>query len=455
MAFDPSSITVFRFTAVRYDTATAVAQFDYELAGVGEPYRFTETVSFTAGYAAPDLDADASLRLERVLVLLGATLGLSYYKLAAPPVYELAVPGVRGEVLDYLNELVTWGLAEFAYRNELPGLLTPRFVGTEPVPEELAPLTVTGTPLVPIGGGKDSAVTVESLREAGLDPVQFSVNPNAIHGQVAEASGLPLVTARRRLDARLFDLNAQGALNGHVPVTAMNTLIAVAQAIRLGLGPVVMSNEASASDPTLHWDTPQGRVPVNHQWSKSLDGERVLNRALAGQAGLQNAAFSLLRPFSELRIARGYARTSAYDDVIVSCNRAFRLQGAEPSWCGDCDKCRFVFLILAPWMEPERLVRIVGRDLFADESQLPGFRALLGLADHKPFECVGEEAEASIAVSLLARDPRWAEAPIIRALVAEAPALAVGDAALEARVLGEAEAPPLPEPYEDARRALV
>src|SRR5690606_2990232 len=155
-----------------------------------------------------------------------------------------------------------------------------------PAVEALDAVAMVGTPLVPIGGGKDSVVSVESLRVAGLDPIQFAVNSNSIHDRVAEASGLPLVTARRRLDPNLLALNADGALNGHAPVTAMHPLLAAAQALRLGRGPVVVSSERSASDPTLEWDTPEGRVPVNHQWSKSLDGELALTAALREQAGL-------------------------------------------------------------------------------------------------------------------------------------------------------------------------
>jgi len=447
MDFDPAAVSAFRYLAARFDPVAAVAEFDYELGGSGE--RFTERVSFVSGTPA---DPD---RLQRVLDLLGAILGLSYYKAAAPPRYESRVP-LAPVALDYLRAAIRSGLAEFAYRAGLPGPLEPEVTapGAEPYHESVA---LDGAPLVPIGGGKDSVVSVESLRAAGLEPVQFSVNPNAIVERVAAAAGLPLVAARRRLDPRLLELNAGGALNGHVPVTAMNSLIALAQSLLIGAGPVVMSNESSASDPTLTWNG----FPVNHQWSKSLEAELALRDALAAQAGLADVSFSLLRPFSELRIAGGYARISpperaaAYDAAIVSCNRAFRIRGAEPTWCGECDKCRFVFLALAPHMAPERLLGIVGHDLFADEAQLPGYRALLGLGAHKPFECVGEEAESSVAVTLASRIPRWAGSPVIRGLLADAPELGAGDAAQEARILGASEALPVPPRYEEARRALV
>lgn len=445
--FDPASVTAFRVTGATLDAATGEARFSYELAGA-VPETFTETVRFQLPEGGPQPDALALAN--RVLPVLAGALGLSYYKVAAPPRIEVAIPGLTAEAVAYLGMLIREGLAEFAYRAQLPGLLEPEIVA-DLAPAVTEPRAPAGDPLVPIGGGKDSVVTVESLGAAGLRPVQFAVNPNRIIRRVAEVAGRPLVEARRTLDPRLLELNAEGALNGHVPVTAFNSLIAIVQSALLGLGPVVMSNESSASDPTLEWD---GR-PVNHQWSKGLDAERALIGMLRAQAGLTDAYFSLLRPFSELRIARGFARLSAYDAAIVSCNRAFRIQGAEPTWCGDCPKCRFVFLAFAPYMEPERLAALVGTDLFADPGQTAGFRELVGLDAHKPFECVGEEAESSLAVGLVAHSDAWLGRPVIAALLAEAPELRDGDAALEATVFGDADAVELPDPYETARYALV
>ena len=444
--FAPHQVDLFRYTGVEFEESTAVARFHFELRGPDVLERFTETVAF----AAPTVPLDRP-RLDAVLVVLGAVLGLSYYKLAAPGRVELDVDGLSPAAREYLRLLIREGLAEFAYRNDLAGPLEPQITGRNDSVPRLAPVFPAGAPLVPIGGGKDSVVSVETLADAGLSPFQFAVNPNSVIDQVVAVSGHPFAGARRTLDPRLLELNADGGLNGHVPVTAMNSLIAVAQSLMLGLGPVVMSNESSASDPTLIWNGD----PVNHQWSKSLDAEIALADMLREQAGLEEAYFSLLRPFSELRIARAFAQTSRYDHAIVSCNRAFRRNAASPSWCGECDKCRFVFLALAPHMPRERVIGIVGHDMFADESQLPGYRALMGLGDHKPFECVGEEAESTVAMSLVARMPSWAQSTVVSALLREVPELAAGDAALEARILGVAPATAVPPAYEEVRHAFV
>lgn len=268
-----------------------------------------------------------------------------------------------------------------------------------------------------VGGGKDSIVSVEALRSAGMRPVLFAVNPNWVIEAVVDASGLPGRYARRRLDPRLFELNAAGAYNGHIPVTAINSLIAVGTAVLHGLGPVVMSNERSASSPNIRW---QGRE-INHQWSKSEAAEAGLAGALAAHANLTDAYFSLLRPFSELHIARMFAPVTRYDNAMTSCNKAYLLRNATARWCGDCPKCRFVFLALAPFVPRRRLVDIVGSDMLADPAQLPGYLELAGLDGHKPFECVGEVEESLVAVGLLRNSGTWADSPVLAGIAAAVP----------------------------------
>jgi UDP-N-acetyl-alpha-D-muramoyl-L-alanyl-L-glutamate epimerase len=251
---------------------------------------------------------------------------------------------------------------------------------------------------------------------SGRDPVAFAVNPNHIIDSVVATSGLQLLTVTRRLDPQLFRLNRLGAYNGHVPVTAVNSLIAVGCTILHGLGPVVMSNESSASSPNLQW---RGE-PVNHQWSKSADAEQALQAALRSRLGVDGLYFSLLRHLNEMQIAQLFCSTTAYDDVLTSCNNAYTIdRPATQRWCGNCPKCRFVFLALAPFAGVERMVTIFGANLLQDETQLPGYRALLGIGTFKPFECVGEIEESQAAVVQLAGLAPWREAAVVRQLLAE------------------------------------
>jgi len=396
-------------------TATAVLR--YRLEGSGPPVDFAETVTFPAP-TGPYPEAV----LERVLDLLLLAAGTSYYKVAAPARVVSDAVRVHPAAVPFLRDLYTLGLGEFAYRNDLPHVLELRLdvaaaIEQTPPAGDAEPLRpVVNRPLVNVGGGKDSIVSIEATRAAGLDPVLFAVNPNRVIDGVFAASGLPSLSARRRLDPLLFALNADGrAYNGHIPVTAINSLISVATGVLHGLGPVLMSNERSASSPNTVWHG----VEINHQWSKSLAAEAGLAVALAAHAGLPGGYFSLLRPFSELHIARMFAPIDRYDPVVTSCNRAFLLHGGTARWCGDCPKCRFVFLALAPFVDRARLVDIFGKDMLADSTQIPGYLELAGIDAHKPFECVGEVEESLIAVQLLRE--AGADDPVLEALAAAVP----------------------------------
>ncbi|MEE6261467.1 hypothetical protein [Plantactinospora sonchi] len=406
----------FSFPAHSFDPETGEVALDYALTGPDGELRFTETITLPVPPTPPS--APTRQTLDRVLELLHLVAGVSYYKAAAPP--RLLLPAPLGEAATALVTAVyTKGLAEYAYRNQLPHVL--ELVPTAPEGRPVDPVTWDNSdrrPLSTVGGGKDSIVSLEALRRAGLDPVPFSVNPNHIITSVFEASGLTPLAARRRIDPALIALNSAGALNGHIPVTAINSLIAVATAVLHGLGPVVMSNERSASDPNLIWNGHE----VNHQWSKGVEAEGLLRAALAGHAGLTEPYFSLLRPLSELHIARLFAQFDRYDDVVTSCNAAFKLHDPSARWCADCPKCRFIFLALAPFMPRDRLVRIFGADLLADPAQAPGYLELLGIDAHKPFECVGEVEESVVALGLVAEHPDWRDAAVVRTLLAAVPA---------------------------------
>jgi UDP-N-acetyl-alpha-D-muramoyl-L-alanyl-L-glutamate epimerase len=373
--FDPARFEAFRFTGRRYEDRTAVLEY-----ALDDDVEFVERIRFPAAEGEPSAP---------LLELLHLVAGVSYYKTAAPA----AIDAPRSPLLE---ALYTDGLAEFGYVNGIDMGERVRFGPAAPDTAAASPLGLPRRTAVPIGGGKDSIVTLEALKAAGEPVVAFSVgNPEPIRRTV-EVAGVEQIVVERELSPNLAGLNAAGALNGHVPVTAIVSAIACFAAPLYGWDAVAMSNERSASEPTLVQDG----VEVNHQWSKGIAFERLFRDELARRApGLD--WFSFLRPWSELAIARAFAREEAYDLAFTSCNSVFRRDPARRGggWCGDCPKCRFVFLVMAPWMEPERLVRIFGRDLLADPEQAEGFDELA--MPEKPFECVGTRSESRAAMELL------------------------------------------------------
>jgi len=285
--------------------------------------------------------------------------------------------------------------------------------------------------LVAIGGGKDSLVSIEALRALGVEQTVTWIGGSQLIRACAERTGLPTLNIGRQLAPELFEYNRLGAWNGHIPVTAVNSAIMAFAAVVLGVDQVVFSNERSASYGSLI----EGTGEVNHQWSKGWAFERAFAAHLRSHVAADLSYYSLLRPLSELAVARQFAKIDRYDAHFSSCNRNFHLLGERPvnRWCGICPKCHFVFLALAPFMPKPRLVGIFGRNLLDDPAQVPGFDALLEYRDHKPFECVGEGRESRAAMAALAVRPEWREDAVVARFAREiAPQLGDGEVDVEA-----------------------
>ena len=405
--FDPSACSTFRFTSRSLEPDGTV-QLHYAL---DDAYTFTEVFAFPV----PDGGVSDPATLDGLLDLLHWAAGVSYYKVAAPPEIACETGAPPPATAEYLEALYSEGLGEFAVVNQLDRLPRPRFpIGPAAV---ATPVSGPSNVLVPIGGGKDSIVALEILRRSGLPFTLFSVRDDPAMQRTAAAADVPRLVVERQLPLELLrDLNAAGALNGHVPITAIIACAALLTAAMHGFDAVALANERSASKGSMVYDG----VEVNHQFSKSAHAEAML-RAAATEAASSIDIFSVLRPASELAIARRFAALDQYHHAFTSCNAIFRLDPAlrRASWCADCPKCRFVFLVLAPFMEPEALESIFGAAMLDDESQYEGFALLTATGGHKPFECVGEEEESLAAISLLAADPRWRDRPVVRRLVDE------------------------------------
>lgn len=233
----------------------------------------------------------------------------------------------------------------------------------------------------------------------------------------AARTGLDTLNLGRALAPQLFEYNRQGAYNGHIPVTVVNSAIMALAALLRGVDQVVFSNERSASYGSMI----EGTGEVNHQWSKGWDCERAFGEYLQKHVAADLRYYSLLRPLSELAVARQFARGDRYDAHFSSCNRNFHILGERPAsrWCGVCPKCHFVFLALAPFMTKPRLVSIFGRNLLDDPAQTEGFDALLEYRNHKPFECVGEGRESRAAMAALAERAEWREDALVERFARE------------------------------------
>lgn len=466
---DPRKARCFRFVRREYfgGTASLVYAFD-------DGPELVERVVFPDAPASP---AGGDAAFDAALDLLHLVAGVSYYKAGVPAEIRVESAGLDAATAQFLGALYLHGLGEFAYHNKLDLRGRIRFPTTrrsggsrDPAPsdrdkaldsgfrrndegERFASVALPRRTLVPIGGGKDSLVSVEILKAAKEDATAVWVGNSPLIEACAARTGLPTLNIRRELSPLLFEYNKQGAYNGHIPVTAINSAILAVAAVLYGFDTIAFSNERSASSATLEYDG----QPVNHQWSKGWEFERGFNALLKSHVAADLHYFSLLRPLSELAVAERFARTARYDDVFSSCNRNFRILGPKPAdrWCGQCPKCHFVFLALAPFMPKPRLLAIFGRNLLDDPALAPAFDALMEYRDHKPFECVGEGIESRAAMSALSARAEWHEDAIVARFTDEvAPQLAGQQLALAPllALLGEQLIPPRLQALVDAHR---
>jgi hypothetical protein len=406
--FTPAQVRRFRFLDWRLDGAAGRIELGYALDGL----ELREVIDL--GGSLTGLDAARLEAVHRAARLLHMVAGVSYYKSCFAP--EITVEGDRPDpaVAAFLRRLYDRGLAECRFTNRLPDVEIPEFPAAPAEAPAAPPAGLGVRPMVPVGGGKDSIVTLEAVRRVHPDALLFSVGAAPAALRTAEVAGLPRVSVTRTLAPGLLGLNRVGAYNGHVPVTAINSCLAVIAALIHGSSEVVMADERSASVGSFVW---QG-TEVNHQYSKSWEFEQRFAAVVRRLVAADLTYFSLLRPWSELAIARAFAGLPAYHRAFVSCNRAFLIDPDRraPGWCGDCAKCRFVSLALAPFLDRGAVSAIVGGDLLGEPSQVPGFAALLGMEADKPLECVGEIEEARVAMRLLLDRPGWREAAVVHAL---------------------------------------
>jgi UDP-N-acetyl-alpha-D-muramoyl-L-alanyl-L-glutamate epimerase len=385
----PARAHTFAYDGVAVDPATHTVTCHYRL----DELAFREVATFDASV---DLGAPGVAAAAGLYHLLA---GLSYYKAGAAHVVDLGALEVGPAARALFAAALIDGLGEFAYCNGLD-LSDVVVQGGTPLAPALSAVSSSG-PLIPFGGGIDSIVTVAAAgREDGA--ALFVVGPHddpfeAIE-RPARQTGLPIVRCARRLDPAVRDSARRGWFDGHVPVTAMVSALAVVAGVARRHDAVLMSNERSSSAPTVVVD---GRG-INHQWSKSLACEELLREAIAERLIGGPSYASALRDRSELWVAAEFSRHDAFLGTFMSCNRAFRQDATAraTTWCGVCDKCLFTDLVLSPFVSRARLEAVFGgHEPIGEPARVHDLEVLCGVVDReRPFECVGDVGECATAL---------------------------------------------------------
>lgn len=360
-------------------------------------------IHFEPEVVIPDVDHQRISRLgpevlNNLAFHLGMIESLSYWKATCSPEFVIEAGYLSPAQIDWWADLLLKGLGEFFFRNDidftLPDLVTFRLSRRRPddagrYDGQLAPARY----LIPIGGGKDSAVSCELMKTSGGDLACWALNPIPAVSQVIEASSVPRsLTVRRTIDPALLELNAAGYLNGHTPFSAYLAFAASACAILFDYRSIAVSNERSSNEGNA-WFL---GAAVNHQYSKSFAFEQRFRSYATSYLAGDLDYFSLLRPLYELQIARIFARFPRYFPVFRSCNRGQK----ENIWCCSCPKCLFAYTILFPFLDDAALRAIFSERLFDRTELIDTAFDMIEPDAVKPFECVGSREETLIAFHL-------------------------------------------------------
>ena len=411
---------IYHRCTVNYEADRVVVQYHFEIPGLEEftpRWEFPNARILNPKIKMVDMTVppDESVRpvIETLCFHLGMVELISYYKITCPKQIEVRAGNLTESQAAWWKKLFYNGLGEFMYRNGIHVSEEELFsftenslvkkIGKETGVSRLErkiydtrvyvghivhdPSTYEGC-LIPVGGGKDSVVTMELLRDEKV--VTYHINEiDSVMKVIALYDAKEYdYCAKRILDKRMLDLNAKGYLNGHTPFSAIVAFSSFITAIITGKKFIALSNETSANESTV-----QGSF-VNHQYSKTYEFELDFTNYIRSVTDSDILYFSFLRPLAEIQIAGIFSRQTKYLKTFRSCN----VGSKKGIWCADCPKCLFVYIILTPFLPEEQLVKIFGEKLLDKESLDKDFRELIGIDENKPFECVGTRSEVGVAM---------------------------------------------------------
>jgi UDP-N-acetyl-alpha-D-muramoyl-L-alanyl-L-glutamate epimerase len=342
----------------------------------------------------------------------------SYWKATASPEIIIKAGYLNPDQIAWWHNLLIKGMGEYFYVNQID-FTRENFINWQvvtPKPPSTSNLDYPPTQssyLVPIGGGKDSTLTLCLFDQKQLDYDVFLLNPTPAMKQIAQiAHPQQTIIAKRIIDSRLLELNKRGYLNGHTPFSAYLGFLGRFVGFIFGHQSVVISNERSSNEGnTLFHD-----ITINHQYSKTYEFEQGFDQYLKKNGLISPhqtapAYFSLLRPLYELQISQlflAYSQFDQYSAIFRSCNRGQKTN----TWCGECPKCLFAFISFYPFLATKKLVKIFGQNLFTKKSLLDEALALMGNTKAKPFDCVGTHEESLAAFYLCIKKARSNQADL-------------------------------------------
>lgn len=390
------SFMVYEHHEIAITSESLMLKFYFNLS---DKYLFSPTIEFPNRDFFPDLRNNVHI-LNNLAFHIGMIELISYWKAACPPVVFIKPHNLNQQQINWWKKLYFNGLGEFFFLNGIQTGLDDFMIMKSESSQKLTKVSfpAENRTLIPIGGGKDSIVTLELLKNY-TQTIPLIINPLQSQLDVLKNAGYKInqsIIIDRQIDPKLLELNKEGYLNGHTPFSAVVAFYSLLAGFLSSSKNIALSNESSANEASIPGTN------INHQYSKSFEFEQDFRCYTSNYITQDCNYFSFLRPLNELQIAKLFSKQEKYFYEFKSCNAGSK----QNLWCGKCPKCLFTYLILSPFIKPEVLENIFGKNLLNDPELFPVFRKLAGLTSEKPFDCVGTIREIRAAIGYTANKHR-------------------------------------------------
>jgi UDP-N-acetyl-alpha-D-muramoyl-L-alanyl-L-glutamate epimerase len=416
-----SRASSFTFGAYNVDVARSIITFTYRVEfQSGRVKTYTDQLFFKD--VAPELWKKVPKAvLEPTLQALLLMIGINYW--CVFPTSDIRIEGfsLTRTQARFWDSLYLNGLGEFFYNMQIDFHNLIAFPydasATDPVPARFERTAEQpGRSLLLNGAGKDSILSAEMLKASGTLFDFFAFAPTPAHKRIATLVGAKNIKVSRRRDLRINATMSWFGMSSAYPSVSTFTFIATLLAELLGYNSIIFSNERSADFGNLVYLG----LPVNHQWCKSSEAEKLINDYISCYITPDISTSSLLREYSELEIVRRFVRYPQYLRYVTSCNTYFwlprpvQLLSRKGYWCNQCPKCVFLFACFTAFLPKKETVDIFGADLYAKKRLSPLFRRILGIEGFKPLDCVGEPEEMILAMHQAAMRREYAGEPAMQ-----------------------------------------
>ncbi len=253
------------------------------------------------------------------------------------------------------------------------------------------------------GGGKDSLVAMKLLETIGesFAVAQYS---HSVYGKFEQQQELinDLVehtgAKKQHRMIVLDDFLDSPTLSSHykhkintvcAPETPSGVFEMLPIMLAHGYQSLVVGHEKSADIGNFWWG--DAEQEVNHQWGKSLSAEIELNAYIEHNLITNFRYYSILKPVYDLLIFQLLRKDERLIKHTQSCN-------VSKPWCKRCPKCAYVWLNFYAYLDGKLVDDLFQENLLEVPELKQTFRAMAGLAEHKPFECIGEIGETQLAM---------------------------------------------------------